>query len=108
MDLASHLGMSLQETQRKTSSSELPLWCEYLRTKKEEEFESRDKSEYYYASILAEIRRTLVKHPNKVRWKDFLIQFDLKKPPEISPEARMKKSKAAWEIILGSFVKKKE
>ena len=111
MELASHLGITLQEVQAKTSSTELPLWCAYLRMKKEEEFESHSKTEYYYACILAEIRRTFVKNPQKIKWKDFLLKFDLKNPkkaPKVDPEARMEKSKASWKAILGGFSKKKD
>ena len=107
MDLASHLGMSLQEVQAKTSSTELPLWAKYLRVKKDEEYANHSKMEYYYALILAEIRRTIVKHPNKVNWKNFLLKFDLKEPSKDAAD-RMKKSKSAWQSILGGFKKKKD
>jgi len=103
--------MSLQEAQAKTSSSEMVLWNHYLRMKKEEEFETHEKVEYYYACILAEIRMTMVKHPNQVKWKDFLLKFDTKNPKKGSNmdyESRMKKSKGAWKAILGGFSKKKD
>jgi hypothetical protein len=79
--------------------------------KKEEEFESHEKVEYYYACILAEIRRSFVKEPRKVKWENFLLKFDLKSPkekPKLDWETKMVKSKAAWGAILGRFSKKKD
>jgi hypothetical protein len=72
--------------------------------------EQRHKKEHrYLAMIAAEIRKTVAKHPKQVRPDDFLIVTKLiKKGPPLSPQERMRRSKAAWGMALGIEELKKE
>lgn len=92
--LASHLGMSLQEVQQQTTSSEFVEWVEYL----DSLWNVPDRKDYLLANIAAEVCRTRVKRPASVKVQDFILKFSNaahKKPP--STEA----SKAFWFAAVG-------
>lgn len=60
------------------------------------EDERNTKQDYYLAQIAAEIRRSQVRTPRKVKVTDFLIQ---RKVTE-DPKSKMKVSKSAWSSLL--------
>lgn len=106
--LASHLHLPLQECKAKTTSSEFVAWQEYLLL--ENTFE---RTEYYYlASIAAEIRRSYVKYPRRVKLKDFILKFKSKPEHQMKPlseeekKGRIKMSKSFWFGALGLKRKK--
>ncbi len=102
-ELASHLHMSLDRVQEETSSSQFVEWKEFLRQKKESEFFTNAKEDYYWAQIAAEIRRSFVKHPNKVRLSEFLLKFRKTQGPgkkKMSIKERTKAAKAYWGAVF--------
>lgn len=102
MKLAEKLGMSLQETKSKISSSEFTLWKVYF----QEEHKRFHREDYFFAMLTAEVRRTVVKHPQKVKMEDFLLDFgagDKKKTnkSKLSKEAKVAASKSMWLSAVG-------
>lgn len=85
-----------------TTSKEFVLWAEWLKQKKEKDITEHGKMDYYMAQIAAEVRRSFVKHPNKVRAKDFLMKFELKNPVSKNEENvdKMARSKTFWSMLL--------
>ena len=75
---------------------------EYLN---QQETETVNREEYYWAQIAAEIRRSWVKHKTKVSLKDFLIKFSYAKKAKVlsqeEKELRLKKSKSFWLFATG-------
>lgn len=81
---------------------EFALWCEYLVW----EDTHYDKTDYYFAGLTAEVRRSYVKQESIARIKrdDFLLKYE--KPVEVAAKDRMKMSKATWFGALGLNNKK--
>lgn len=105
--LASHLHLTVQELQEKTTSTEFLEWRFYLR----EALNEFHREDYYLAQIALEIRRSWASTNRKL--SDFLITFSTeeKKAVASSPQKREKteeekkaylaRSKAAWLGALG-------
>ncbi len=74
-------------------------WMIYLREETKREF----KFERYLAQIAAEVRRSWITTPKKVKTDDFMVEF--KEPP--TPEERARRSKEIWTQVLGIKSKKK-
>jgi hypothetical protein len=96
----------LQFVQQFTSSTEFLEWAEYLN---QQETETVKREEYYWAQIAAEVRRSWVKHKQKIKLTDFLIKFSYSKKPKIltaqEKEMKLQKSKNFWLMATG-FLKK--
>lgn len=56
----------------------------------------RDKTDFYFAQLAAEVKRGTVKRPNSVKIKDFYANFT---DPAVAAD-RLKKSKATWGAIF--------
>lgn len=96
--------MSVQRCQCEISSSEFMDWIVYL----DEEMNLFHREDFFLAQIATEIRRSFVKDPSKVKFKDFLIQFKKKvEPKKLSIEERSKRSKAFWGVTLDEKFKHK-
>ena len=101
--VASHLNIPVWELQNRISYNEFLDWLVYL----EKAVIERDiKHDYYLAQIAAEVCRSRLAHPGKIKNSDFLIRF--KTPTDVSTEGdlkadRIKRSKSAW----GMAVKRK-
>lgn len=92
--------MSLQETKSKISSSEFTLWKVYF----QEEHTRFHREDYFFAMLTAEVRRTVVKHPQKVKMEDFLLDFgagDKKKIDESDTQTKAAASKSMWLSMVG-------
>lgn len=104
--------MTLQQCQRRTTSTEFVEWQVRL------EAERNDfKPEFHYlAQIALEVHRVLMKNPREVTLQDFLLEFETKgapivpKAPEVVSEEeyekrkaeRTKQSKGFWATVLGT------
>lgn len=91
LQIASHLKMSVQRAQQEITSSEFLDWVVFI----DEEPNMFCKEDFYLAQIAAEIRKTIVKHPEKVSIKSFLMKFarkekEKKKETKIEASKRMK------------------
>ena len=104
--LASHLHKGLQEVKSQTSSTDFLLWMEYLKLKQKED----RREDYYAAQIAAEIRRSSVKKPARVRVSDFLLKFEevgsKKKKMNKTLEEKTEDSKRFWFRAVGLVYKK--
>ena len=97
--------MSVQRAQHEIPSSEYMDWIAYLDG---EDLESFRRQDYYLANLTAEVRRSYVKEPMKVRMESFLLKFQRKgsdKPMSI--EERTKQAKSFWGALLKASRKKK-
>ena len=92
--LASHLHMPLQEVQTKTTTSEFFKWVQYF----EWELNHKSKLDYYLAEIRAEIRRSYVKNPQKI--KTMFVEYVIEKPKKVSKDVIVK-SKHFWKSLAG-------
>ena len=72
--------------------SEFLDWLEFLNWQESR----RDKTDFYFAQLAAEVRRTMVKQPKSVKVKDFYISYT---DPAVGA-ARVKKSKSAWGAVF--------
>jgi len=100
MKLASHLHCPLQRVKNETTSTEFIMWQEYL----EQDLVISKREYYYLAQIAAEIRRTISKHPKRIKLQDFLLKFRNDKKVNnsmLSVEERTKKSKSFWKALVG-------
>lgn len=84
----------MAELQRRITYRECAKWLTFI----VEEEQRPTKNDYYLAQIAAEIRRGLVKKPNEVKVKDFLISFE--KEGTVVPKPGSK-SKSIWMAGLG-------
>lgn len=82
----------MHELRSRITYSEFLEWVAFLNL----EEERNSKQDYYLAQIAAEMRRSQVRTPRKIKVTDFLIQ---RKVTE-DPKAKMKVSKAAWSSLL--------
>lgn len=91
--------MSLYEVKRKTSSSEFILWMQYL----EWEINSFDRTAHYLAQIATEVRRSYVKKPASVKFKDFIMKFsrEEKEEKKVSVESRTQMAKQFFFGLTG-------
>lgn len=62
------------------------------------EKKEHSKEDYYLAQIAAEVRRGIVKNPNKVKLKDFLLTIQT--GPVSNPDT-LENSKSFWLSSLG-------
>jgi len=99
-EVASHLGMSLDECLQKHTKRQIAAWLVYLKQK----WDSPTTTEYYLMQIAAEIRRTKAKDPRRVRIEDLRIIFRSKRSHRDMTEEEKKQaaqaSKNAW---IGMF-----
>jgi len=102
--------MSVQRAKFEVTSTEFVGWVAYLDN---EEMVNVSKEDYYLANIAAEMRRSYVKHPERVKIESFLMKFknvgQVSKPKtKKSKKERTKKAKAFWCGFLGIKNKEKE
>jgi hypothetical protein len=107
MELASHLGLSLQRCKQETSSTDFVNWQAYLMKKMNEP----SRSDYYLMRVAQEIRRAFAAKNTIVSIKDFFVKFtfEKKKPEaieEIEPGERVTRSKGFWMGLVGLARKK--
>jgi len=99
--------MSVGQTKASVSSSEYLEWIHFLDKKDT----NTEKIEHYLAALTAEVRKSYVKHPQKVRVKDFLFKF-VKKAEKIKKDLsiaeRTSRAKLFWGALLGSPQKPKK
>ena len=96
--------MSVQRAQAEITSSEFLDWVVFLN---EEERKLR-KEDFYFANIAAEVRRSWVKDPRKVRGDMFLIKTEERKPSTKTTAAEKAKSAKAFFGRMLGFSKEKE
>jgi len=99
--------MSVQRAQFEIPSTEFVDWIVYL---EDEETNRVHREDYYLANIAAEIRRSYVKDPAKVRLESFLMKFtkkDESEKPKMTKKERTKRAKTFWMTLL-KFPKKKK
>ena len=82
----------------KTTSFEYSIWLEYLAERKEKEANEFNPIHWYLAQVAAEVRRSMVRHPEKVRLSDFILSFSSAKPPK---KLTLEETKAIWKSIVG-------
>ena len=87
--------MSIQRAQFEIPSSAFLEWITYLDG---EEIDKYQKEDYYLANIAAEIRRSYVKDPMRVKMESFLMKFkkkdSSKEQKKMSIKERTKRVKA--------------
>lgn len=97
------MGMSLQETRSRISSSEFTQWKVYFRT----EHQRFHREDYLFAMLASENRKNVVKHPEKVKLDHFLLDFGGKKQGEEKKKSKMTDnqkndaSKSMWLSVVG-------
>ena len=97
--------MSVQRAKQETTANEMLDWSIILKQQAEQKYD-REKNDYYYAQIAAEIRRSYVKHPKDIQNKDFLLQTPAEMKLSSSSEEQTKKkrtqtAKCFWFGLLG-------
>jgi len=98
--------MSKQRCQEETSSTDFVLWMEYLEGK----INAFHREDYFLAQIAAEIRRSFVKNPKKVKLDDFLLKFKDKTKTarkKMTKEERTKIAKSFWSALTSLSFKPK-
>jgi len=100
--------MSVQRAQFEITSTEFVDWVVYL---DDEEINGFHREDYYLANIAAEVRRSYIKDPTKVRTESFLMKFkkkdEIERPVKMTREERTKRAKSFWGAVLKSPVRKK-
>jgi len=94
--------MSVQKAQSEISSTEFVDWITYL---DEQETKHHQKLDYYLANIAAEIRRSYVKEPVKVKMEHFLLKFGKKK--KMTKEEATRRAKTFFGLASKYPVRKK-
>jgi len=96
--------MPLQRVKAETTSTEFVDWLQYL----EQDWNRPRREDWYLAQVAAEVRRSRVMEPGKVKTKELLIEFesgertdDGNKPTEEQLATRTARSKAAWFTRVG-------
>jgi len=85
--------MTVRELSERITFREFEDWLLYLDWA---DYRHQTREDYYLAQIALEVRRSYVKHPNQVKFKDFVYR-----PPDIKEkEDRVAASKAAWLSVL--------
>lgn len=88
----------MQEAKAVIPSMEFTQWMLYL----EMQEEKHSKQDYALARIAAEIRRSYVEHPKKVKEEDLLIVFEKRElPKEVDEEKIMESHQRFWFAQLG-------
>ena len=83
---------------QQTTSTEFVMWKHYLSL----EMNRPSREDIYAAQIAAEIRRGNVKHPRKVKTKDFILKFQIgPKKDKRSFVERLAASKRYWLGLVG-------
>ena len=96
--------MSVQRAQQEITSAEFIEWIAYL----DEDINRFHRQDYYLAQIAAEIRRSFVKNPVKIKISSFLMKFKGKEKVEkLSIKEKTKRAKAFWGVMM-KFPKRKE
>ena len=95
--------MSLQRCKRETTSTEFVAWREYFAR----DLETPTRMEYYMAQLTATVARTFAKNPQKIKAKQFLLEFTTngkgdKPPTEDEIEQRIAQSEASWAAIINA------
>ncbi len=89
---------SIQEAKAVIPSMEFTQWILYL----DMEEERHSKQDYAWARIAAEIRRSYVEHPKKVKEEDLLIVFEKREvSKEVDEEKVMESHKLFWLTSVG-------
>lgn len=106
--VASHLGIPVSELRDRITESEFEDWLLFI----QQEEHRTTKVDHYLAQIAAEVRRTNVKNPSKVKLQDFLLKFKQAEPPVSRPSkekvvGKPEGSKHIWASILKVDVTKK-
>lgn len=98
------MGKSLQETRSSISSSEFTQWKVYLRT----EHQRFHREDYLFAMLASENRKNVVKHPEKIKLEDFLLDFggkkqekEKEKKSKVTSQQVVDASKSAWMSYVG-------
>lgn len=90
MQLASHLGLPLQQVKATTTVSEFFEWCAYLK-------HHPQRQDYYLAQIAAEVCRSRIKDPSKVKLDDFLLRYnDKEEAPRVDTSKMTEAEKKAY------------
>ena len=90
--------MSKQRCQQETTSTQFLDWLAYL----EWDVNSFHREDWFLAKIAKEVRRTILKDPNKdLKWSSFLIKFTSKK--ESKKVDKMKAAMTMKRRILSMF-----
>jgi len=70
--------MSLQRVKAETTSTEFVKW----KVRLDKEVNNTTADQFYFAQLAQEIRRLRVKHPERVKLKEFQISFNRKQQVE--------------------------
>ena len=75
------------------------MWQEYL----DNEMNTANKTDYYFAQIAAEIRRSFTKNPEKVSLKEFLnpVKFVRNAKKKLDQRVELNREKSAWFSLTG-------
>lgn len=97
--------MPKQRCQEETSSTDFVMWTEYL----EREVNAFHREDYFWAQVAAEVRRSFVKNPKKVKVKDFLLKFEDKMAgrKKMTKKERTKIAKSFWSALTSFSFKPK-
>ena len=98
--------MSLQRCQIETTSTEFLDWIEYL----EQDVNAFHREDWFLANIAREIRRTILKNPNKsLGWEEFLLKFsDQKEMEEKGKDKEKAMAKLKGTLLAGAGIGKKK
>jgi hypothetical protein len=100
-ELAYHLKKTVEELQSLITYSEFLEWQEFLVVERDR----NTKEHFYLAQIAAEVRRSMVKNPNKIKLADFVLRFATPEEADTENQEDLKKhkvavSKGAWLAAL--------
>lgn len=97
-DLATRIGLPLQECMERTTNRAFRTWL----VKMDEEWNIPDRHDNYIMMVACEVCRVLMKNKNAVQPKDFKLKFEKPITPEkLSMEEATRRSKITW---LGSLM----
>jgi hypothetical protein len=83
--------MTIQRCQSEITSSEFMDWIAYL----DNDVNVFHREDYYFAELIAEVRRSWVEDKKSVKLKDFLLKFKFKKEVKKMVKNKMTKEEAA-------------
>jgi len=83
--------MSVQRAQLEITSSEFMDWIVYL----DNDVNVFHREDYYFAELIAEVRRSWVEDKKSVKLKDFLLKFEFKKEVKKMIKKKMTREEAA-------------
>lgn len=86
--------MSLQRCQDETTSTQFIDWMTYL----EQDINAFHREDHFWANIAAEVRRSWVNSPEKVKIKTFLLKFKRKRESKraMTRKEAAERSKRKW------------